>query len=541
MNGVELYYETVGSGPQLVLTHGSWTDGSGWAPSVAALAGRYEVVTWDRRGHSRSESGAGPGSRAEDAADLAALIEHLGGGPVHVAGNSYGAIVTLTLVTTRPELVASAAVHEPPALALLEGSSAPDIAAALASLDQALGHVTGLIEAGDHRAAAEHFVDHVALGPGSWEQLPDQFRAILEANAPTFLDEARDPTSRSVDAAALAATTVPLLFTSGSESPSFFSAVIGELAVLVPAAQLATIAGAGHIPHTTHPDQWVATLLAFHDTIATSATRGAAMNTERFDVTAADGAPIAVWVKGRGPALVMVHGSIADHTTFDSFVAVLGEHFTTYAMDRRGFGATPDVDDYTIEVDFADVAAVVDAVAACTGGPIVLWGHSYGANCAIGGAASSANVSQLVVYEPSLGLAYPPGSIERIDAALADGDHDAAIVAVLVNILEMTADDVDTLRADPLWPVRLAAAPTVPRECRVEQDWIYRPGQFDTITAPTLLLTGSDSVADIVDATERAAAAIPRARVQVLDGHGHFAHKTDPAAVTEIIRNFVAS
>ena len=271
LNGVELYYETVGAGPRLVLTHGSWTDGSGWAPVVAALAGRYEVVTWDRRGHSRSESGAGPGSRAEDAADLAALIEHLGGGPVHVAGNSYGAIVTLTLVTTQPELVVSAAVHEPPALALLEGSSDPDIVAVLGSLDQAFGHVTGLIETGDHRAAAEHFVDHVALGPGWWAQLPDAVRATLEANAPTFLDEARDPTSGSVDASALAATTVPLLFTAGSESPSFFSAVIGELAVLVPTAQVATIAGAGHIPHATHPDEWVATLLAFHDTIITSA------------------------------------------------------------------------------------------------------------------------------------------------------------------------------------------------------------------------------------------------------------------------------
>ena len=157
----------------------------------------------------------------------------------------------------------------------------------------------------------------------------------------------------------------------------------------------------------------------------------------------------------------MVHGSIADHTTFDSFVAVLGEHFTTYAIDRRGFGATPDVDRYTIEVDFADVAAVVDAVAARSGGPIVLWGHSYGANSAMGGAARTANVSHLVVYEPSLGLTYPPGSIERIEAALVDGDHDAAIMAVLVDILEMTVDEIDALRADPLWPVRLAAAPTV--------------------------------------------------------------------------------
>ena len=41
--------------------------------------------------------------------------------------------------------------------------------------------------------------------------------------------------------------------------------------VALEALVVATIAGAGHIPHATHPDQWVATLLAFHHTIATSA------------------------------------------------------------------------------------------------------------------------------------------------------------------------------------------------------------------------------------------------------------------------------
>ncbi len=274
LNGVELYFETLGAGPRLVVTHGSWTDGSSWAPVAATLAGRYEVVTWDRRGHSRSGSGAGPGSRAEDAADLAALIEHLGGGPVHLAGNSYGGIVALTLVTARPDLVASAAVHEPPIVALLEGSSDPDLVAVLGALDQALDHVTGLIEAGERRAAAEYFVDQVVLGPGSWEQLPGSFRATLEANAATFLDERRDPTSGSIDAAALAATTVPLLFTSGTESPKLFPAVIGELATLVPTARVATIPGAGHVPHASHPDQWVAALLAFHDAIAASAIGG---------------------------------------------------------------------------------------------------------------------------------------------------------------------------------------------------------------------------------------------------------------------------
>ena len=82
------------------------------------------------------------------------------------------------------------------------------------------------------------------------------------------------------------------------------------------------------------------------------------------------------------------------------------------AMDRRGFGASGDTADYSIERDFEDVAAVVDAVAARTGGPVALWGHSYGANCAMGAATLTSNVHHLVLYEPSLGLPYPPGSIE---------------------------------------------------------------------------------------------------------------------------------
>jgi pimeloyl-ACP methyl ester carboxylesterase len=265
------------------------------------------------------------------------------------------------------------------------------------------------------------------------------------------------------------------------------------------------------------------------------------MNTTRFDTHSADSTPIAVWVDGQGPALVMVHGSIADHTTFDPFVAVLRDEYTTYAMDRRGFGASGDTAGYTIERDFDDVAAVVDAVAARTGGPVALWGHSYGANCAIGGATLTDNIHHLVIYEPSLGLPYPPGSIERIEAALARGDRDAAIVAVLVDILEMTDEEIDAFRANPLWPVRLAAAPTIPRECHAEQDWVYQPGQFDAVTAPTLFLTGSDSVPVVTQATDRAAAAIPHAQTRVLEGHGHFAHKTDPAMVSAIITQFIAS
>ena len=148
INGVELYYDTVGAGEALVLTHGSWTDGSGWAPSVPNLADRYRVVTWDRRGHSRSQDGNGHGSRDEDGADLAGLIEYLDCGPVHLVGNSYGAIVALTVVIDRPDLVASAAVHEPPLFGLLQRTPDPDIAEALAAVQKPLQSVAALIEAG---------------------------------------------------------------------------------------------------------------------------------------------------------------------------------------------------------------------------------------------------------------------------------------------------------------------------------------------------------------------------------------------------------
>lgn len=260
----------------------------------------------------------------------------------------------------------------------------------------------------------------------------------------------------------------------------------------------------------------------------------------RFDVDTDDAAGIAVWTFGHGPAMVLVHGSIADHSTFDSLISALAPHVAVFAMDRRGFGASPDTPGYSIDRDFADVAQVVDAVAARTGGPVNLWGHSYGANCAMGGAALTGNVDHLILYEPSLGLPYPPGSIEAIESALAGGDNDAAITAVLVGILELTDDEIEAFRTSPLWPTRLAAAPTIPRECRAEQDWVYRPGQFDTITAPTLLLAGSHSVPVVTRATNMAAAAIPDARIHLLDGHAHFAHKTDPDLVAHIIERFIA-
>jgi len=262
---------------------------------------------------------------------------------------------------------------------------------------------------------------------------------------------------------------------------------------------------------------------------------------DSFQVRSPDGTPLTVWVDGDGPPIVLVHGSFGDHTAWTVPVEELRKHFTTFAMDRRGFGSSGDPQAYSIERDFEDVASVVDAIAIPNAAPVAVWGHSYGANCAMGGASISSNVHGLVLYEPSLGLSYPAGAIAAVEAALAAGDRETAIVRVLLDVLEMSPEEIDALRSSPRWPNLLAGAHTAPRECRAEETWVYQSGRFDTISAPTLLLSGSESPEPVIEATQRAAQAIPDARVHVLEGHGHFAHRTDPAMVVSIIRAFLSA
>lgn len=262
--------------------------------------------------------------------------------------------------------------------------------------------------------------------------------------------------------------------------------------------------------------------------------------TARFDVRSADGTPIAVWVDGDGPALVMVHGSLQDHTVSQALVEELRRSITTYSVDRRGFGASGDQDEYSVEREFEDVAAVVDEVAARTGGKVALWGHSFGASCAQGAATLTDRVSHLVLYEPSLGLGYPPGWIETCESMVAGGDREGALVLMLRDVLEFREEQIAAMRAGPEWPGRVAVAHTMGRESRAEEEWVYQDGQFDRVTARTLLLSGSESTSEIRRASEAAAAHIRGSRIKLLPGHAHIAHRTHPALVAAIVRDFIA-
>jgi pimeloyl-ACP methyl ester carboxylesterase len=120
--GAQLYYEVSGDGPLLILVPGAIGEGEVFRQVVRPLAERYEVVTYDRRGFSRSELD-GPQDYdhrlGTDADDVRRLIEELTDKPAIVFGNSSGAIVGLEVLIHYPEQLSRMIAHEPPAVNLL--------------------------------------------------------------------------------------------------------------------------------------------------------------------------------------------------------------------------------------------------------------------------------------------------------------------------------------------------------------------------------------------------------------------------------------
>ncbi|HSN71623.1 MAG TPA: alpha/beta hydrolase [Steroidobacteraceae bacterium] len=267
INKVPLHFEQTGRGQiPLVLVHGSWVSGTSWANLVPRLAETFHVVTYDRRGHSRSPMVRGPGSVHDDVADLAALIEFLEIGPACIVGNSFGASIALRLAATRPDLVSGIVAHEPSAFALL--AEDPSSARLLGVAARAIAAVVDRIRRGDAQGAARLFTETVALGAGAWQQLSDTERRILIENAPTFLDEAADPEALDLDVDALSQIACSCLLTRGDQSPPFFAPVVRLLAETVPTASTHVFAGSGHVPHVTAPE-------AFADIVTTFFTQTA--------------------------------------------------------------------------------------------------------------------------------------------------------------------------------------------------------------------------------------------------------------------------
>jgi len=261
INGVQLHFERNGAGEPLVLVHGSWVDCRVWDSVVPLLSGSFEVVAYDRRGHSLSSCPPGQGSVRDDVDDLAALINLLGLGPAHVAGASWGGSIALRLAAARPELLRSVTVHEPPLFDLLY-AEAPDLPE-LTELRARLATVAALLESGDLEGGARLYFDRVAETPGGWAGFDDGRRRTLLSNALTYLDQSRDPDALGIELDDLAAFEGPVLVTHGNRRPPLFNRIVEIIVAVMPGARSEAVLGAAHDPQVTHPGYYAQVIEEF--------------------------------------------------------------------------------------------------------------------------------------------------------------------------------------------------------------------------------------------------------------------------------------
>jgi len=262
INGVNLFWEITGDkGEPVVMVHGSWGDHHNWDAVVPELAKNFRVVTYDRRGHSQSERPAGQGYVREDVNDLAALINYLKLAPANIAGNSFGAIISLKLASQHPELFKTMVIHEPPLFTLLEGQ--PEVGKALQIVTERIQAVVNLLKEGKNEEGAELFVETIAFGAGAWKNLTGQLQQTFIYNASTWLDEMQDDESLRIDLSKLRNFSHPVFLSQGEKSPPFFPVVIDIIANSLPNVKRKTFAGAGHVPHISHSAEYVKAITEF--------------------------------------------------------------------------------------------------------------------------------------------------------------------------------------------------------------------------------------------------------------------------------------
>ena len=106
-DGADLYFEVHCSGPALLLTHGYSATAEMWSGQIESLAAAHTLITWDMRGHGRSDSPTAPEAYSAEltVADMAALLDHVDASSAIVGGLSLGGYMSLAFHLAHPERV----------------------------------------------------------------------------------------------------------------------------------------------------------------------------------------------------------------------------------------------------------------------------------------------------------------------------------------------------------------------------------------------------------------------------------------------------
>ncbi|WP_339106029.1 alpha/beta hydrolase [Haloterrigena salinisoli] len=258
-------------------------------------------------------------------------------------------------------------------------------------------------------------------------------------------------------------------------------------------------------------------------------------------VASADGTEIAFERTGSGPPLVLVHGGVCDHRFWElsDVRATFADHFTVYAMDCRGVGESGDADEYDLEREFEDVAAIVEAIDE----PVTLLGHSSGGLLSLEAALRTDNLHKLVLYEPPITFddreLYSEEVLAEMERLLDDGENEQVLVLFLREIAQSTPEEIDAQRSAPDWQDLVDAAHVWSRSVAAVGEYEFNAARFADMTTPTLLLSGSESPPLLKDATAPVNDALPNSRIVTFDGHAHEAMLTGPDRFLEAVLRFI--
>lgn len=241
--GVKLYYETHGSGPVLLLSHGFSATSAMWRGQVEVLSKDHTLVLWDMRGHGQSDYPADPAlySEAATVSDMAAILDAVGAKSAIIGGLSLGGYMSLAFHLQHPERCR----------ALLIIDTGPGF-----KKDEA----RAAWNARAHQTAARFDAEGLApLLKGSAERSRSRHRdATGLAHAARGMLTQRDAGVIN----SLPGISVPSLVLVGSEDTPFLAAT-DYMAAKIAGSTKAVIPGAGHAANIDQPEAFNAAVVAF--------------------------------------------------------------------------------------------------------------------------------------------------------------------------------------------------------------------------------------------------------------------------------------
>ena len=251
-----------------------------------------------------------------------------------------------------------------------------------------------------------------------------------------------------------------------------------------------------------------------------------------------DGTEIAFERSGRGPALIIVGGSLADHQFYVPLANELSTHFTVYTYDRRGRGQSGDAGAYTVERELEDLAALVEHAR----GPVFVYGHSAGSALALRAAASDLGIAKLVLADPpftphsendEMAKAEFAEEAARLQELRDKGDHRAS-VKLFLGDMGVSDEDIEVMLNSPAGESMLNSARALPYDYAVLGDGLVPTNLAAKVTAPTAILAARE----MPETAQALADAMPNARFEAMEGS---AHETPPAEIAERVTRFLES